>query len=58
MSVFNECFSRYDVDVVSIDENGTSAPIRIYICNTKSCVPIISAVVTMPISELLDEEDR
>jgi len=49
---------QYDIDVIAIDENGASAPIKIYICNTKSCVPILSANVQMPISELIDEEDR
>ncbi|GAB5362419.1 hypothetical protein AAMO2058_000795300 [Amorphochlora amoebiformis] len=47
----------YDVDVISIDENGGSAPIRIYVCNTKSCVPLISAVVDMPIAELAEEDE-
>jgi Bardet-Biedl syndrome 1 protein len=48
---------HYDVDVECIDKNGGADAIRIFICNPKSCVPVISAIVNMPMSEpILDEE--
>jgi hypothetical protein len=34
-------------------QNGSADPIRVFVCNPKSCVPIITATVNMPISELL-----
>ncbi len=46
-----------EVNVMCIDPAGASSPIQIFVCNTKSCVPIISAIAHMPISEV-EEEDR
>ncbi|KAJ1632773.1 bardet-Biedl syndrome 1 family protein [Pavlovales sp. CCMP2436] len=42
---------RCECDVESIDESGASDAIRVYVCNTTSKLPIISAVVNMPLSE-------
>jgi hypothetical protein len=39
--------------VESIDPNGAADAIRVFICNSKSTVPAISAIVNMPMSELL-----
>lgn len=45
-----------EVPVVSINENGGTAAVRIFLASQQSHVPLISAVVQMPISEppLLD----
>jgi len=47
---------HYEIDVECIDENGGADNVRIYVCNPKSCVPVISAVVNMPMSEPIMEE--
>lgn len=47
---------QYQVDLECVDENGTADAIRVFICNKRSCVPHISAIVLMPKSELLEEE--
>ena len=44
---------QYLVDVECIDENGGADKIHVFVLNKKSCVPIISAIVTMPVSEAL-----
>jgi len=45
----------YEVDVECIEPNGTADSIRVFICNPKSCVPSISAIVNMPMSELMEK---
>eukprot|EP00935_MAST-01C_sp_MAST-1C-sp1_P000776 g776.t1 len=44
---------HYEIDVECVDENGGADTIRIFVCNPRSCVPVISALVNMPISEPL-----
>jgi len=44
---------RCDCDVESIDEAGASDMVRVYVCTPTSKVPVISAVVTMPLSEVI-----
>merc|ERR1719321_2013031 len=41
-----------EVPVICIDENGGTDCVRIFLCNTENNVPIISAVVNMPMSEI------
>jgi hypothetical protein len=42
---------HYEFGVECINPDGGSDIIRIFVCNKNSCVPIISAVVNMPMSE-------
>jgi Bardet-Biedl syndrome 1 protein len=46
---------HYEFDIECINPDGGSDSIRIFVCNKQSCVPVISAVVNMPMSEPLDE---
>ena len=48
-----QCMVRCPVDATLCVQNGSADPIRVFVCNPKSCVPIITATVNMPISELL-----
>lgn len=41
------------VGVRCIDPNGASDEVRVFVCNPQSCVPMISAVITMPISDVI-----
>eukprot|EP00743_Colponemidia_sp_Colp-15_P001285 GILK01001408.1.p1 GENE.GILK01001408.1~~GILK01001408.1.p1 ORF type:complete len:595 (-),score=104.03 GILK01001408.1:1181-2929(-) len=41
----------YEVEVESIDPNGSADSIRVFICNSKSALPLLSAIVNMPMSE-------
>jgi Bardet-Biedl syndrome 1 protein len=34
----------FEIDVQNIDPNGAADPIRVFVCNAKSAVPIISAI--------------
>eukprot|EP00164_Ancoracysta_twista_P002068 GFYU01002724.1.p1 GENE.GFYU01002724.1~~GFYU01002724.1.p1 ORF type:complete len:595 (-),score=154.58 GFYU01002724.1:156-1940(-) len=45
----------YEVSLECIDQNGGSDIVRIYLCDPESCVPVISAIVTMPLCEALEE---
>mmetsp|Transcript_36995 Transcript_36995/g.44743 ORF Transcript_36995/g.44743 Transcript_36995/m.44743 type:complete len:613 (+) Transcript_36995:397-2235(+) len=45
---------QYEADVQCIDQNGSADTVRVYVCSANSCVPVLSAVVKMPMSELLD----
>lgn len=44
---------RLDVELDNVDENGTPDVVRVYVCAKSSLVPILSAVVNMPASEML-----
>lgn len=44
---------RVDVELECIDENGASDTVRVFVCSAKSRVPVLSAVVNMPASELM-----
>ncbi|KUF99561.1 Neurobeachin [Phytophthora nicotianae] len=41
----------YAVDVESISELGAADNVSIFVCGKESCVPLVSAVVSMPLSE-------
>jgi hypothetical protein len=44
---------RIDAELECVDENGSADVVRVFVCPPKSAVPILSAIVTMPQSELL-----
>jgi len=44
---------RVDAELDCIDENGGSDTIKVFVCSKKSAVPVLSAVVNMPASEVL-----
>eukprot|EP01006_Ploeotia_vitrea_P050077 TRINITY_DN67408_c1_g1_i1.p1 TRINITY_DN67408_c1_g1~~TRINITY_DN67408_c1_g1_i1.p1 ORF type:complete len:609 (-),score=85.28 TRINITY_DN67408_c1_g1_i1:410-2236(-) len=44
---------NYEVSVDCIDENAGADVIRVYVCNPVSCIPIITAIVNMPLSDFL-----
>ena len=44
---------RIDAELECIDENGTADVVRVYVCPMASVVPILSAIVNMPQSEML-----
>jgi hypothetical protein len=43
---------NYELAVECLDEGGHDS-IRAYVCNPKSCVPIIAALVNMPMADFL-----
>lgn len=47
---------HYEMEVECVDENGGADIIRIFVCNPTSCVPVISAIVNMPMSEPMFDE--
>jgi len=44
---------RIDVELECVDENGTADTLKVYVCGPKSVVPVLSALVSMPQSEML-----
>ena len=44
---------RIDAELECIDENGTADSVRVFVCPVDSAVPILSAIVNMPQSEIL-----
>ena len=44
---------RLDAELDCIDEQGGADSIRVFVCTTKSVLPVLSAVVNMPVSETL-----
>jgi hypothetical protein len=44
---------RIDAELECIDENGAADVVRVFVCSAKSLIPVLSAVVNMPASELL-----
>ena len=44
---------RLDAELDCIDEAGGADAIRVFVCSTKSVLPVLSAVVNMPVSEML-----
>ena len=42
-----------DAELECIDETGGADAIRIFVCSTKSVLPVLSAVVNMPVSETM-----
>jgi Bardet-Biedl syndrome 1 protein len=47
----------FEVEVECIDQLGAADQIRVFICNPKSIVPAISAIVNMPMSEIIEKEN-
>ena len=41
------------VDVECVDENAGADVIRVYVCNPVSAIPIITALVNMPLADFL-----
>mmetsp|Transcript_50681 Transcript_50681/g.99275 ORF Transcript_50681/g.99275 Transcript_50681/m.99275 type:complete len:589 (-) Transcript_50681:207-1973(-) len=48
---------KYEIQVECLDENGAADAIRVYICSPTSTVPAISAIVNMPVSEVVEKEE-
>ena len=48
---------KIDAELECIDENGGADAIRVIVCNPKSVLPVLSAVVNMPISEQLIKDE-
>jgi len=44
---------RIDAELECIDENGACDVVRVFVCSLESRVPVLSALVNMPASELL-----
>jgi hypothetical protein len=46
----------YDTELTvrSIDPSGAADQLEIFVCNPKSSVPAISAILKMPVSEIVD----
>jgi len=44
---------RLDAELDCIDETGGADAIRVFVCSAKSVLPVLSAVVNMPVSEVL-----
>ena len=42
----------YVVDVWSVDANGAADVVKVFVMNPKSAIPVIAAVVNMPVSEV------
>ena len=45
---------QFEAEVQCVDHNGAADSIQIYICSASSSIPVLSAVVKMPLSELLE----
>lgn len=50
---FNDYFYITQVPVQCVDPDGSADVIRILVCSETSCIPIISALLKMPVSELI-----
>jgi len=44
------------VPIRCIDENGNAGAVRVFVCAPNSCVPLISAIINMPMSEIDEVE--
>jgi Bardet-Biedl syndrome 1 protein len=44
---------KIDVDLECTDENGGADAVKVFVCSANSNVPVLSAVVNMPVSEML-----
>jgi Bardet-Biedl syndrome 1 protein len=44
---------NYEVDVECVDEGAGADVIRVYVCNPHSAIPIITALVNMPLADFL-----
>ena len=47
---------RIDAELECVDENGAADVVRVYVCPVNSVVPILSAFVNMPASEMLMQQ--
>ena len=48
---------RLDAELECIDENGGADAIRVFVCNAQSSLPVLSAIVNMPVSEMLLQQN-
>jgi len=48
---------KYSVDVNNIDEDGGAEPVQVFVCGSASIVPMISAVVNMPLSDIVMDDE-
>jgi len=48
--------NHFEVELRCVHEDGAADPVRVVLLNPKSSVPLYSGVVTMPMSELDDDE--
>lgn len=46
----------FEIPVECVDDQAGSDNIRVYVCNQQSCVPIITALVNMPVVDMLMNE--
>merc|ERR1711935_77413 len=44
---------KYHLDILCIDEDGSAEPVQVYVCGSHSVVPMISAIVNMPLSDII-----
>ena len=44
---------KFCMDVLCIDEDGSAEPVQVYVCGSNSVVPMISAIVNMPLSDII-----
>jgi len=47
---------RYAVNTTCIDEDGGAEPVQVFVCGGQSVVPMISAIVNMPLSDIVMDE--
>lgn len=47
---------QFDLDLECISPAGLAEPIRVFVCNPKSCLPILSAICKMPICEPWEQD--
>mmetsp|Transcript_17466 Transcript_17466/g.38031 ORF Transcript_17466/g.38031 Transcript_17466/m.38031 type:complete len:600 (-) Transcript_17466:231-2030(-) len=45
---------QFEAEVQCVDHNGAADSIHVFICSASSSVPVLSAIVKMPLSELLE----
>jgi len=46
---------KYAVDITCVDSEGGAEPVQVFVCGNQSVVPMISAVVNMPLSDIVLE---
>eukprot|EP00657_Telonema_sp_P-1_P012092 TRINITY_DN836_c0_g1_i1.p1 TRINITY_DN836_c0_g1~~TRINITY_DN836_c0_g1_i1.p1 ORF type:complete len:117 (-),score=53.75 TRINITY_DN836_c0_g1_i1:227-577(-) len=44
---------KFTLDVLCTDEDGSAEPVQVYVCGAHSVVPLISAIVIMPLSDIV-----
>jgi hypothetical protein len=51
LHIFAELSYKAETQVQCTVEGGGADPIRIFVCNSQSTVPILTAIINMPIAE-------